>query len=409
MQGAGPWHLTASLSASQFTLGTGAPDEITGADCSGAPTCFLSTIYGTGGATTTVTGSTYVSHDSGHSWEPTALPANVATTTLVTCVSSRWCAAGGGLADPKTGDPAAGKVMRDPELLTTDDAGKHWETHAVPMPVDVEQLPAYGSLPAETTYWPGTVDAITCGAPGICDVVGHVLSSRPGVITPDDIVFLSTRDGGAHWAQSVLPESADIADEEVVSSTSTGASLACPTRQHCVVAVSLSVIRPAVYFWTTSDGGRTWVQSPQPGATAFSANVICTSAKVCWAGPITSESLHVPDTVLHSTDGGSTWSSVALPSVDVPGVGPSARWSSLGCTADDTCVIGDFGAVIDGTRDAGANWATMTVPAGVGSIDSINCAPNGACVAVATPAAGNPLGMNGGSIILTNGLPSPSS
>ena len=233
----GAWRLTASLSASQFSLGTGAPDEITGADCSGDPTCFLSTVYGLGGATSTVTGSTYVSHDAGHTWQATVLPANVATTTLFTCVNSHWCAAGGGLADPKTGDPAAGKVMRDPELLTTDDAGKHWQTHAVPMPVDVQQLPAYGSLPAETTYWPGTVDAITCSAPGVCNVVGHVLADRPGVITPDDLVFLSTTDGGIHWTKTLLPERADIAGDEVISPSSTGASMACPTQRQCVIAV----------------------------------------------------------------------------------------------------------------------------------------------------------------------------
>ncbi len=405
----GSWRLTASLSASQFTLGTGAPDEITGADCSGDPTCFLSTIYGLGGATSTVTGSTYVSHDAGHAWEPTELPANVATTTLVTCVTTQWCAAGGGAADPKTGDPAAGKVMRDPELLTTDDAGKHWETHAVPLPVDVQQLPAYGSLPAETTYWPGTVDAVTCSAPGVCNVVGHVLTDRPGVVIPDEIVFLSTHDGGAHWTQTVLPERADIAGDEVLGTSSTGASMACPTRERCVIAVSLGLLGPAEYFWTTTDGGRTWQQSPQPGVAATGVNVVCTSTSVCWSGPNTSTTAPGSETVLRSTDGGSTWASATLPVVGGPGPGQTSGWSSLGCTADDTCVIGGFGGVIEETSDSGASWTPMTVPDGVGSIESINCAPTGACVAVATPAAGTPLGLNGGSVILTNGPLSSSS
>jgi hypothetical protein len=403
----GKWRLTASLSASQFSLGTGAPNEITGADCSGDPTCFLSTIYGLGGATSTVTGSTFVSHDAGHTWEPTVLPANVATTTLVTCVNSHWCAAGGGLADPKTGDPAAKKVMRDPELLTTDDAGKTWEMHAVPMPVDVQQLPAYGSLPAETTYWPGTVDAITCSDPGVCNVVGHVLSNRPGFITPDDIVFLSTQDGGIHWTQAILPESPNISGDEVVSSTSTGASMACPTQQRCVIAVSLGNLGPAEYFWTTANGGVTWLQSPNPGVAAFGANLACTSASVCWAGPVASPAALSPDTVLHSVDGGSTWSSVTLPGADKSG--RSISWSSLGCIADDTCFIGGYGGAIDETTDSGKSWSPMAVPEGVGSVESITCATTGTCVAVATPAAGNPLGLNGGSVVLTNGPASSSS
>ncbi len=406
----GPWRLTASLSGSQFALGTGAPNQITGADCSGEPTCFLSTIYGLGGATSTVTGSTYVSHDSGHTWEPTVLPANVATTTLATCVNPQWCAVGGGLADPKTGDPAAKKVMRDPELLTTNDAGKHWEMHSVPMPVDVQQLPAYESLPAETTYWPGTIDAITCSAPGVCNVVGHVHSDRSGIIIPDEIVFLSTKDGGIHWTQAILPENPNIAGDEVLSSTSTGASMACPTRQRCVVAVSLGALGPASeYFWTTSNGGVTWQQSPHPGVAALGANVVCTSVSVCWAGPNASATALASDTVLHSTDGGSTWTSATLPGADGSVTGQSTSWSSLGCTADDTCYIGGNGGVIDETTDSGATWRPMAVPNALGSIESLNCAPTGACVAVATPAAGNPLGLNGGSIILTNEAPSSSS
>ena len=108
------WQLTAELSGPQFQLATGNPNAVVGVDCSGGTTCFLSTGYGLGGAAASVPGSTFVSHDSGHTWQATALPAGVATTTLASCVSSTWCAAGGGLLDPATGDPAAGKEMRIP-------------------------------------------------------------------------------------------------------------------------------------------------------------------------------------------------------------------------------------------------------------------------------------------------------
>lgn len=404
----GHWHLTASLSGSQFSLGTGNPNQITGADCSGDPTCFLSTIYGLGARTATVTGSTYVSHDAGHGWEPSVVPANVATTTLVTCVSTDWCAAGGGLADPRTGDPAAKKVIRDPELLTTDDAGAHWSMHPVPIPVDVQQLPAYESLPAETTYWPGTVDAVTCSAPEVCNVVGHVQSSRSSGFASDDIYFLSTTDGGVHWRQTMLPERAEIANDEVLGSSG-AASMACPTTHRCVVAVSLGLLgEPAVYFWTTSDGGATWTQSTQPGAAATTADVVCTSAEVCWSGPNTTKSVSAPYTVLRSTDGGATWASITLPVAPGAAPGTSGGWSALGCTGDDTCVIGS-GAAIDETTDAGTTWTPMAVPAGVGSIVSLSCAQTGTCVAVATPASGTPFGQNGGSVILTTGSGSPSS
>ena len=104
-------------------MGSGNPTGVEGVDCSGGKTCFLSTDYGNGGDASN-NGSTYVSHDGGHTWAPTTLPVNVATTTLVSCVEhvvgARQAAA---WPIPKTGDPAAGKVIRDPELLMTSDGG----------------------------------------------------------------------------------------------------------------------------------------------------------------------------------------------------------------------------------------------------------------------------------------------
>jgi photosystem II stability/assembly factor-like uncharacterized protein len=153
----------------------------------------------------------------------------------------------------------------------------------------------------------------------------------------------------------------------------------------------------------------TWQQSAQPGVAAVGVSVVCTSTSVCWAGPNSPTTGVGPESVLHSIDGGLTWSSEALPVGEGVGTDQNLEWSSLGCTADDTCVIGGSGGVIDGTTDSGTSWTPMAVPDGVGSIESVDCAPTGACVAVATPSAGNPLGLNGGSVILTNGPTASSS
>ena len=130
----------------------------------------------------------------------------MAITTLAWCAASTWCAAGAGTLD-LNGDPAAKKPSRDPELMVTTDAGSTWTTHPVPIPVNVQQLPAYNNLPAETTYWPGQVDAVSCSSPGVCNVVGHVeRNSDVSGPASDALVFLHTDDGGSTWSSTVLPE-----------------------------------------------------------------------------------------------------------------------------------------------------------------------------------------------------------
>lgn len=393
------WRLTASLSSAQFQLGSGNPGSVSEINCGGGPTCFLSTFYGVGGDTA-LTGSTYVSHDAGQTWGPTTLPSGVATATSVSCVNSTWCAAGGGLLDPATGDPAAKKEMRDPELLVTDDGGSSWSMHALPIAPDVQQLPAYGSLPAETTYWPGIVDAVDCTAVGICNVVAHVLNNNnsPGALIPETLIFLRTTDGGATWTQTDLPErSAEAGDEEMTPDGS-GAALACPTASSCLVMTTLAGIvdsKQVVDVWRTSDSGTSWQETQISGVDSVYSGLSCPDAENCWAatgGP-----------VLHSTDGGVTWSVVqAPPTAEVNGV-PSSSWQAIACTSADSCYLG--GNDIEATTDGGKTWSPVTLPPGVGAVQSIACEVQSSCIALANPVLppGRTFGPNGSSLVLTSG------
>jgi photosystem II stability/assembly factor-like uncharacterized protein len=397
-----PWRLVASLSGPRYVLATGTPGAIDGVDCTGDPTCFLSTDYGVGGATS-ITGATYVSRDSGHTWGPTTLPPGVATSTLVSCVTATWCAAGGGLLDPATGDPAAHKEMRDPELLTTTDAGSTWTLRAIPMPVDVQQLPAYGSLPAETTYWPGTVDAVSCSSPGVCHVVGHVETNGSGPLIPDEIVFLTTTDGGVHWTSTVLPERPSESDDEVQATNGSAEGLSCPSTSDCVVVATLAGFIPTDGFldaWTTHDGGATFREQQIPDVSGAYAQLSCPTVDDCWTGPAFGTAAPSSGVALRSTDGGSTWTEVALPALPRVGKYPVSGWQSVSCsTAADCFVAGDG---IAGTVDGGSTWTPEQLPAGIGTVVGISCQPDGSCVAVATPASGSPAGGDSGSLVLTN-------
>jgi hypothetical protein len=396
------WRLAAYLSGAQFQLATGNPGAVVGVVCAAEPTCFLSTGYGLdyGGG-----GGMYVSHDGGHTWQPSTLPPNVAITTLASCASRTWCAAGAGLLDNATGDPAAEKPSRDPELMVTTDAGATWTTHPIPIPVDVQQLPAYGNLPAETTYWPGQVDAVSCSAPGTCNVVGHTQVNESSGLA-DELVFLHTTDGGGHWASTVLPEESSESTDQVVVQSGTSVSMACPTAADCVVLGSLfPVLNPAagvVDAWRTTDSGQTWQEYRLTGVTDVTSDVSCPDVDDCWAGPAGA-------VLLHSQDGGASWSQVPLIGrLPAPAnAGPSGGAPSLSCLSNSVCYLSSSG--IAETTDGGTTWKQIALPSGVGFVEQVSCNVQGTCVAIAVPAAvapGSANPYNGGSLILTDSPPS---
>ncbi len=397
------WRLTASLTGPQFVLATGSPEAVVGVVCSHLPTCLLSTGYGSGGAAANI-GSTYVSSDGGHTWGPSELPTNVTTTTLASCASTTWCAAGGGLLDYSTGDPAAKKPSRDPELLISTDAGHTWTTKAVPIPVDVQQLPAYGQLPAETTYWPGVVDAVSCSAPGVCNVIGSTGVDNPNGGLADEVVFLSTSDGGDHWSSTVLPEQAAERSLQLIEYGGASVSMSCASRTTCVAVASFYSLAPnqgVVATWATSDRGATWAEHQIPGITGMTAEISCPNVNVCWAGPTNYAATYPSGAVARSVDGGMTWTLVALP-VPTPttSLPHGASWQSIGCVSGTNCYLSGDG--IDETTDGGGSWQAVPLPPLVGAVAAVSCVPFGSCAAIANPITVGPDFIQGGSVVLTN-------
>lgn len=324
--------------------------------------------------------------------------------------------------------------MRDPILLITRDQGRTWSQVPVPIPVSVQQLPAYGSLPAETTYWPGEIDSVSCGSPGQCNVVGHtqVDASNGGVA--DEIVFLRTIDGGQHWTTTVLPERASEKSFQVVTTSGESVTMNCATTSTCVVVGNLfPVLSPqsgTVDAWRTTDGGKTWTENHLEGVAINTASgpLSCPTTRECW---LVQQNQNEPgqdhvvlNTLLESTDGGASWQSVGTPALGPPADPNGYGWNSISCpTASQCFVAGSISepispgttcstpgptsgtcyreaALVAETTDGGKSWLPVALPPNIGTVANVSCSRgiDATCLAVASTT--NSYGQ--GSLVLTN-------
>lgn len=390
------WQLAAALTGTQFQIATGNPDAVVGVTCSKGSTCLLSTGYGLdfGGG-----GSMFVSHDGGHTWGPSSLPANVAVTALASCPSDRWCAAGGGLLDPRTGDPAAKKPMRDPELLVSTDGGSTWTERAAPLPVEVQQLPAYNGLPAETTFWPGEIDSIACFSEDVCDILGQAQINEPDGPNADELLFLSTTDGGAHWTSQALPPIPAVQTYQLVEYPGSNETMSCSAALDCTIVATPYSPR-GMATWRTRDGGKTWQQSGLISGNQGTPSLSCPTVSTCLLAGASLGSSGAG--LLKSGDGGLSWSLVHVTSFPVPPHGEFLSNLTVSCQSETACFVSG-GSGLTATTDGGSTWQDVSLPDNVGAVLQVSCVTGGSCAAVANPAQGAvPNQYNGGSMILTN-------
>jgi photosystem II stability/assembly factor-like uncharacterized protein len=196
-----------------------------------------------------------------------------------------------GDAPPASDTSSSSPSQRVGTFLSTADAGNTW-TQATSVP----------SAPA------GAVWTLNCAADGSCLAVS-ALGSYPNSY----VVGLRSDDWGLTW----LAGAPAVYNDAVVMYAS------CGDTTHCMLVPAGSPTTPYEII-TTSNAGATWqVSSPPAGWENMPTAVSCANANDCWIA-MSTYGAHSPAGVysqpaIEATyDGGTTWSSVALPTTTPP-------------------------------------------------------------------------------------------
>jgi len=167
--------------------------------------------------------------------------------------------------------------------------------------------------------------------------------------------------------------------------------VSCGDQTHCSAVGADTVI-------SSSDGGSTWQSDSIPVSDVNLLGISCASASDCVAtGLGDSNAILAPQAVVLATqDGGQTWQSATLPN-GVTGLG------AVSCPTTTLCLA--VGSTVLQSTDGGQTWAVVGVAGGfTGGLRAISCADADNCIAVAS----NPLGETdpnaaGTGIVTTDG------
>jgi hypothetical protein len=221
---------------------------------------------------------------------------------------------------------------------------------------------------------PGTGSPITIACPddSVCYAISDASTGTP--------TALVSNDAGATWAARPLPPGSNVTS-----------GISCPTDDVCAIGGAESSV-PGV--WMTENAGTTWTFAPSPVGDGSINDLDCVTAAQCTAtadvqGPAVNQISSA--VALLTTDGGASWSTVALPSGFFP-TGPS----SLSCSAGGQCVLGGetpgagssgpVGVVVYST-DEGETWNTSSVPTDLGVVTGVSCPSAVTCGAIVGGAA----------------------
>ena len=262
--------------------------------CPTVETCAI--LYVPGGAEGGLLAQFILTTDGGAHWTTSSVPAPKGvpspSASRFVCGDATHCllsVTGSPIASSGTG--SSSPPQRVGTFLTTADAGLTW-TQATSVP----------SAPA------GAVWTMNCSTDGSCLAIS-ALGSYP----KSYVVGLHSDDWGLTW----------LAGAPSVSFDATILNASCGDTTHCMLVPVGSPTTPYEVI-TTSNAGATWqVSSPPAGWENMPTAVSCANANDCWIATSTYDA-HSPDgdysqpTIEATYDGGTTWSSVALPTTTPP-------------------------------------------------------------------------------------------
>ena len=298
------------------TEGAGAFDAIT---CPTASLCVA--VGGDSG----MSGIVATSSNDGGTWTSSTVPTGLPEMKSVSCSSASQCVAvGSGVA------------------ITSSDGGATWSAHSIP----TSNTALLGvSCPSDTT---------TCVAVGVIPNDGGPLNGA----------IVVSSDEGVTWS---APS----------TSFQLGAlgGVSCASGNFCV-AVGAQIL-------VTNNAGQTWTQQFVGGVAGILRTVSCGSTTTCvaiGANPIGVSQNSDPGFEIQTTNGGTKWNPVNL---------PSGTWSvnALACPDANDCVLSGPSPSAASTlawtsSDGGSTWSKTVLPSAVSAVSSLSCVTATSCVYV---------------------------
>jgi hypothetical protein len=279
-------------------------------------------------------------------------PGGTGQLNAVSCPTAKRCWAVG-VAGPNP--PAGGATV----IVATANGGLSWRPQHV----------AGGSTPE--------LSGIACPTPTDCMAVGSNGASIPG-----SGVVVTTVDAGTAWAPAAAPTNA-----------LTVTTVACASPSDCTAIVSDGT---ATWSAHSSDFGQSWQQEGTFNAAFIAGNdLTCTAGGTCLvAGYTPTSNGHGQGAVSVSADSGKTWSLATVPtglgvlqSVTCQSAAVCLAAGTTSTTVSD--IVPAKGELLHST-DGGHTWTPSTSPPPVDDIYAVTCPSVRVCAMVGTKWVGLP-------------------
>ncbi|MGH9089976.1 MAG: WD40/YVTN/BNR-like repeat-containing protein, partial [Acidimicrobiales bacterium] len=244
--------------------------------------------------------------DGGEQWGATQLPASVSDLVTLACGAGGTCVGAGYGTSPSVG-------VQPPPVVVTSAGSEGWQVTPL--------YPQFSSL---------APDGLACMSTSDCVLVGAFTE-----VTKPKAAALFSTNGGLSWSQATLPHG--LAQVHALS---------CPDSEHCLAIADPPTVAStspagASEIIATADGGRTWDLEGSTGLTSLVLTAIsCVTASECWAA---GQSTALPvGVVVHTSDGGGSWTPVQLPTSSGNPAGGSDQLdvqnvSTVACATGGTC------------------------------------------------------------------------